>query len=94
MLDVCEALENEQDGSLSICRKPPPNLPFHSLERFETVAAVAMDLAGQVMYLAPDIPSTCSFQRIALNAKDSKKPYSFTSSVDLQQPASRSGIEV
>ncbi len=55
-------LRDESDGHLSICRSPDPALPPEG--RVESVAGVVMDTITRQMWIAPDVPSRCDFERI------------------------------
>jgi len=67
-LDSVKALLRDQtDGLLSICRKPDPAMP--ECARVESVASVVMELARGVMHVAPDVPSRCQYQAVALQAQ-------------------------
>ena len=62
--DLKRLLRDETDGLLSICRRPDAGLPAQA--RIETVASVIMELAAGVMHVAPDVPSRCEYQAVAL----------------------------
>ena len=55
-------LRDESDGHLSICRSPDPALPPEG--RVESVAGVLMDCHERALWIAPDVPSRCAFERI------------------------------
>lgn len=55
-------LRDESDGHLSICRSPDPALPPEG--RVESVAGIVMNTATRAMWIAPDVPSRCAFERI------------------------------
>lgn len=55
-------LRDESDGHLSICRSPDPQLPPEG--RVESVAGIVMDTATREIWIAPDVPSRCAFERI------------------------------
>jgi len=57
-------LRDESEGLMSICRNPDTDLPPEA--RVETVASVVMELAHNVMHVAPDVPSKVAYQAIAL----------------------------
>ena len=62
--DLKRLLRDESDGLLSICRHPDRALPPEA--QIETVASVIMELAAGVMHVAPDVPSRCEYQAVAL----------------------------
>lgn len=62
--DLKRMLRDESEGLLSICRKPDPALAPEA--RLETVASVIMELARGIVHVAPDLPSRCEYQRIAI----------------------------
>jgi isopenicillin-N N-acyltransferase-like protein len=62
--DLKRLLRDESDGLLSICRHPDRSLPPEA--QIESVASVIMELARGVMHVAPDIPSRCEYQAVAL----------------------------
>jgi len=62
--DVQTMLRDESEGLMSICRNPDTDLPPEA--RVETVASVVMELAHNVMHVAPDVPSKVAYQAIAL----------------------------
>ena len=55
-------LRDESDGHLSICRSPDPALPPEG--RVESVAGIVMNPATREIWIAPDVPSRCAFERI------------------------------
>ena len=55
-------LRDESDGHLSICRSPDPQLPPEG--RVESVAGILMDCHARQIWIAPDVPSRCAFERI------------------------------
>lgn len=67
LASVKALLRDETDGLLSICRKPDPALP--GFARVETVASVVMELSAHVMHVAPDVPSRCDYEPVALEAE-------------------------
>lgn len=62
--DLQRLLRDETDGLLSICRNPDPAVPWYA--RVESVASVIMELSRGVMHVAPDVPSRCEYQAVAL----------------------------
>lgn len=62
--DLKRLLRDESDGLLSICRKPDRSLPPEA--QIESVASVIMELARGVMHVAPDVPSRCEYQAVAV----------------------------
>ncbi len=67
-LDSVKALlRDETDGLLSICRKPDPSIA--EMARVESVASVVMELGSGVMHVAPDVPSRCEYEAVALQAE-------------------------
>lgn len=56
-------LRDESDGHLSICRRPDPALPPDA--RVESVAGIVMDCSARAIWIAPDVPSRCAFERVA-----------------------------
>ncbi len=62
-LDALQAfLRDESDGHLSICRSPDPALPPEG--RVESVAGIVMNPTKCELWIAPDVPSRCAFERI------------------------------
>ena len=59
-------LRDESDGHLSICRSPDPQLPPEG--RVESVAGIVMDTAAREIWIAPDVPKRCAFERIDTTA--------------------------
>ena len=57
-------LRDETDGFLSVCRRPDPSLPEEA--RIESVASVIMELAAGAMHVAPGVPSSMEYRRVAL----------------------------
>ena len=57
-------LRDETDGHLSICRSPDMALPPEG--RVESVAGVIMNSTTRQMWIAPDVPSRCAFEAVAL----------------------------
>lgn len=55
-------LRDESDDHLSICRRPDPMLPPEG--RVESVAGIVMNTSTREMWIAPDVPSRCVFQKI------------------------------
>ena len=55
-------LRDESDGHLSICRSPDPALPPEG--RVESVAGIIMRPATREIWIAPDVPRRCGFERI------------------------------
>ena len=55
-------LRDESDGHLSICRSPDPALPPEG--RVESVAGIVMNTVQREMWIAPDVPSRCEFEKI------------------------------
>jgi isopenicillin-N N-acyltransferase-like protein len=62
--DVKRLLRDESDGLLSICRHPDRSLPPEA--QIESVASVIMELARGVLHVAPDVPSRCEYQAVAV----------------------------
>jgi isopenicillin-N N-acyltransferase like protein len=56
-------LRDESDGHLSICRSPDPALPLEG--RVESVAGIVMDCHARRIWIAPDVPSRCTFEPMA-----------------------------
>lgn len=66
-IDIAELkqiLRDENDGLLSICRRPDPSLPAEA--RIESVASVVMELAAGRMHVAPGVPSLVDYETVAL----------------------------
>lgn len=62
-LDRLQAfLRDESDGHLSICRSPDLALPPEG--RVESVAGIIMNPVTREMWIAPDVPNRCAFERI------------------------------
>ena len=57
-------LRDATDGHLSICRSPDMALPPEG--RVESVAGVIMNTTTRQMWIAPDVPSRCAFEPVAL----------------------------
>ena len=57
-------LRDETDGHLSICRSPDMKLPPEG--RVESVAGVIMNTRTRQMWIAPDVPKRCVFERVEM----------------------------
>jgi isopenicillin-N N-acyltransferase-like protein len=57
-------LRDETDGHLSICRSPNMALPEEG--RVESVAGVIMNTTTRQMWIAPDVPKRCAFERVEM----------------------------
>ena len=57
-------LRDESDGHLSICRSPDMSLPPEG--RVESVAGVIINTTTRQMWIAPDVPQRCAFERVDL----------------------------
>ncbi|MFM7026587.1 MAG: C45 family autoproteolytic acyltransferase/hydrolase [Limnohabitans sp.] len=55
-------LRDESDGHLSICRSPDPALPPEG--RVESVAGIVMDCHARQIWIAPNVPSRCAFEKL------------------------------
>jgi isopenicillin-N N-acyltransferase like protein len=67
-LDSIKALLRDESAELlSICRKPDPAMP--EFARIESVASVVMELARGVMHVAPNVPSRCDYEPVAVEAE-------------------------
>lgn len=64
--DLQRVLRDEEDGYLSICRRPNPALDVDA--HIETVASVVMDLGQRVMYVAPGVPSLVEYHAVGLDS--------------------------
>lgn len=63
--DMLIALLRDRAGIPNcICRRPDPRL--HPSERPESVAGIVMDLAEQVMYVAPGVPCDVAFAAVGV----------------------------
>jgi isopenicillin-N N-acyltransferase-like protein len=67
LASVQKLLRDESAGLGSICRQPDPAVP--EFARVESVASVVMELGRGVMHIAPDIPSRCGYEPVALEAE-------------------------
>lgn len=62
--DLQQALRDESDGYLSICRRRDPSLAPEVC--IETVASVVMDLGQRMMHIAPGVPSQVDYMPVQL----------------------------
>ena len=62
--EIIALLRDTSGGELAVCRYPDPVLTPEV--RIETVTGVVMDLEGQVMWVAPDVPARVGFEAILL----------------------------
>jgi isopenicillin-N N-acyltransferase-like protein len=62
-LEALQALlRDEGDGPRAVCRSPDPSVEPDA--RVESVAGVIMSVEDRAMWVAPDVPSTVSFERV------------------------------
>jgi isopenicillin-N N-acyltransferase-like protein len=62
--DIIALLRDTSGGAFAVSRFPDPALAPEV--RIETVAGIAMDLEGRVMWVAPDVPARVEFEAILL----------------------------